>query len=174
MKRTIKEVYDLIVEKRGNAEKSIYSNRMFRKDTERLIGKAVAYNDVLSLIEDSHWLEEDKPIKGSWLEALEKLWHSATNPYEYLLDDEPNNLVLKETIEKALKALEFIIENCGIEFEEQTTEFGLKLYCIIIDGNKIRILNSKKYYLLKEVFKWKMKSLKPTKKTMVGGGKKEH
>lgn len=43
-------------------------------------------------------------MKG--LEALEKLWQGATNPHAYLLDDEPSNIALKETIDKELKDYE--------------------------------------------------------------------
>lgn len=57
MKRTIKEVYNLIKEKRDNAEKS---SRIERVETVRhqLYGQEDAYNDVLRLIESSHLLEK--------------------------------------------------------------------------------------------------------------------
>lgn len=86
------------------------------------------------------------------LEALEKLWQGAINPYEYLLDDEPNNIVLKETIEKSLKALEIIKENIFVSYDEsendkpclvlgsKTTEGEIIIFYVTYDKEKIGLL----------------------------------
>lgn len=73
MKRTIKEVYDLILEKRDNALNDEKANENDRFYLREITGAINAYEDVLCLIDSSHLLEEDKPIKGNGLEALEKL-----------------------------------------------------------------------------------------------------
>lgn len=59
MKRTIKEVYDLIKEKRDNAEKD-YKNTGGAEIIKAsiLYGEKTAYEDVLCLIESSHLLEK--------------------------------------------------------------------------------------------------------------------
>lgn len=75
MKRTIKEVYDLIAEKRINAFNAMKDSAI-EKNQNKFSSyqyEYFAYGDVLYLIESSHLLEEDKPIKGSGLEALEEL-----------------------------------------------------------------------------------------------------
>lgn len=63
MVRTIKEIHDLIKQKKENAEidltKSQYSNMVFPcpERISSLQGEIAAYNDVLILIETSHLLE---------------------------------------------------------------------------------------------------------------------
>lgn len=64
MKKTIKEVYDLIKEK---MDKAIKQKRLF-KDTSltysKRSGEVDAYNDVLHIIESNQLLEEDKSKKA--------------------------------------------------------------------------------------------------------------
>ena len=72
MKRTIKEVYDLVKEKQYNSQMGSIKET-FKKDKLLCLGQAQAYQDVLSLLESSHLLEEDKPVEGRGLEALDHI-----------------------------------------------------------------------------------------------------
>lgn len=57
MKRTIKEVYDLIKEKQYNSQMGSIKET-FKKDKLLCLGQSQAYQDVLSLLESSHLLEK--------------------------------------------------------------------------------------------------------------------
>ena len=69
MRRTIKEVRDLIKEKIENAkidlERNQLTNHVFPNQVKiaRLEGEIDAYNDVLTLIETSHLLEDKNESK---------------------------------------------------------------------------------------------------------------
>lgn len=82
MKRTIKEVYNLIKEKEDSAQKHLERLLTYiPPSTEpikdpvcnQLQGSINAYRDVLYLMESSHLLDEDKPIKNKELTAITAL-----------------------------------------------------------------------------------------------------
>ena len=80
-KRSIKEVYDLIKEKKDNTERDIEIAILVgdRLDMDNLVGEVDAYNDILNLIESSHLLEEDKSKK-----ALEIIKNKEVNVFDVL------------------------------------------------------------------------------------------
>lgn len=107
MKRTINEVYDLIVEKRDNALNDEKANENDRFYLREITGAINAYEDVLCLIDSSHLLEEDKPVKGSGLEALENIKLTCDNTRyseEFSIYEECENDF--DIVEKALKDYE--------------------------------------------------------------------
>jgi len=122
MKRTIKEVYDLIKEKQYNSQMGSIKE-MFKKDKLLCLGQSQAYQDILSLIESSHLLEEDKPIKGSGLEALERIGkedlHSEREDYCFLKNVYANEYNIIET---ALK-------------EGEINKEALKILALVLDLN---------------------------------------
>ena len=70
MKRTIKEICDLIREKRENIKKDLTAT--LDKDIKcRLLGQFEAYTDILALIESSGVLEEEQ-VKNIALEMASK------------------------------------------------------------------------------------------------------
>ena len=126
MKRTIKEIYDLIVEKRDNAKKRKLGSAKNLAKFHILLGLIEAYQNVLSLIESSGLLE-DKPVKGKELEALESVKRLGINQVWY-----KNEL---DIIETALKALE-IFKRAGNGLEIAIDDDGRYLlqtkdeYCV--------------------------------------------
>ena len=124
MKRTIKEVYGLIEEKLNNAKRD-YQNEEFKYLGQKALlqGTIDAYQDILSLIESSHLLEEDKPIKGNGLEALERIGkedlHSEREDYCFLKNVYANEYNIIET---ALK-------------EGEINKEALKILALVLDLN---------------------------------------
>ena len=118
MIRTIKEVYDLIVEKRDNARQYLekQNDELYRQG---MLGNINAYNDVLSLIESSHLLEEDKPIKSKDLTPLEAL-----NIIQYLCSTNINKYYF--IIEKALKEYELIKQTKIIVSDREISDEDLE------------------------------------------------
>lgn len=111
MIRTINEVYDLIKEKRDNAERDLEIAILVgdRLDMDNLVGEVDAYNDILNLIESSQLLEENKLVKGSGLEALEEL--RILNKFAIEHKSTFVGESLYQIIEQALKTLGNIEEN---------------------------------------------------------------
>ena len=107
MKRTIKEVYDLIKKKRDSA--SIHITILAEHDNylamNQVYGSMLAYEDVLFLIESSHLLEEDKLVKGSESETPEARCYRLEVEYQKLERGYSN---LKKEYFKIKKALEII------------------------------------------------------------------
>lgn len=152
MKRTIKEVYDLIKEKRDNAYQSVikYKNedRLFYREC---YGEENAYSDVLSLIESSHLLEEDKPIKGSGLEALEDI-------KEDLYLDEYRSQRF-EIVEKDLQFVEALRKTFKFGIKEQ--KIGDTKLNMEVIAEKIANYCDKQIrdFILKECFPKELKAL---------------
>jgi hypothetical protein len=154
MKRTIKEVYDLIKEKMDNAENELKKeeDKLYRMG---LRGEIEAYKDVLYLIENSHLSEEDKSVKGNALEALERIIGCNTIESHTQKWREDYRI-----IEKALKALE-IIKNCLIgEYElidnapldkVFNSPYRFRVWADYMHCNEW-IVSKEEYDLLKEVF----------------------
>ena len=107
MKRTIKEVYDLIKEKieRGKKKTEEDIKKLDTHSASNSMGMTRAYQDILSLIESSHLLEEDKPIKGSGLEAYKEI--VKMDLHNYLpRSKEVDYIKSLKTIEKELERLQ--------------------------------------------------------------------
>lgn len=114
MKRTIKEVYDIIKEKQKNSENDAHFSAFDPAKQMRLQGERNAYQDVLCLIESSHLLEEDKPIKGSGLEALEDIRKGLPDNMQFALATKMELSIIEKELKEGLvnkKALEIIKEN---------------------------------------------------------------
>ena len=153
MKRTIKEVYDLIKEKRDNAiNELVRLSKINALETDRkyVCGNKDAYQDTLSLIESSHLLEKDKPVKGSGLEALEEIqltcdntryseensvYEECENDFEIVEKDLQFVEALRKTFKFGIKEqkigdtklnMEVIAEKLTNEYDKQIRDFILK------------------------------------------------
>lgn len=157
MKRTIKEVYDLIKEKRDNA---LNDYRRCKGEVVRpseLKGEIDAYNDVLSLIESSHLLEEDKPVESKEITPLEALsWlrvrshcilYNKPFPIDHKVSTEEEQY---DIIEKSLKALEIIKGELFISFDDYSGVISISRDCSTKNVVKM-LIPQNKYDLLKEV-----------------------
>ena len=150
MKRSIKKVYNLIIIKKFNAANEFHHTNNTSKEYE-LLGTIRAYQDVLSLIESSHLLEEDKNAKGSESESLEARCYRLEVEYQKLERGYSN---LEKECFKIKKILDIIEEmfNDKVDITELLTyiELDIRANRNYVESPFKQFFEREKYDLLRE------------------------